>query len=58
MQHQVILKNGDVLPAIGQGTWYLGEHPDRLEQETEGIRAGRCRSTYSKKGGCDGLQEI
>ncbi|MGI6117210.1 MAG: aldo/keto reductase [Bilifractor sp.] len=40
MQHQVTLKNGDVLPAIGQGTWYLGEHPNRLEQEMDGIRKG------------------
>lgn len=40
MNHMATLANGDVVPAIGQGTWYLGENPGRLSQEIEGIRAG------------------
>ena len=25
---------------VGQGTWYLGEHPDRFRQEADALRAG------------------
>ena len=40
MKHKVKLQNGDILPAIGQGTWYLGEQPSKLSQEIDSIRAG------------------
>lgn len=39
MQQQ-ILKNGDRIPVIGQGTWFLGEQRNQRESEMEGIRAG------------------
>ncbi len=34
------LRNGMDLPCLGMGTWTLGEHPDRQEQEIEALRAG------------------
>ena len=46
MNHKVVLQNGDSLPAIGQGTWYLGENPARLSQEIEGIRKGVAAGQY------------
>lgn len=36
----VTLANGTELPAIGQGTWYLGDHADRRQQEIAALRAG------------------
>ena len=40
MNHRVKLSNGAVVPAIGQGTWYIGETPSKRAQEIEAIRAG------------------
>lgn len=40
MKHNVTLKNGIVVPALGQGTWCLGEDPSRRAQEIEGIKKG------------------
>ena len=37
MKHTVTLRDGAVVPALGQGTWCLGEHPDRLEQERQAL---------------------
>ena len=38
MKHTVTLANGAVVPALGQGTWYLGENRAQRQQEIEGIR--------------------
>ena len=40
MKNTVKLSNGAVVPAIGQGTWYIGETPSKRAQEIEAIRAG------------------
>ena len=40
MKHTVTLANGAVVPALGQGTWYLGENRAQRQQEIEGIRQG------------------
>jgi diketogulonate reductase-like aldo/keto reductase len=40
MKHNVVLANGVTVPALGQGTWYLGEQRNRRQQEIEGIRKG------------------
>lgn len=40
MKHNVLLANGVTVPALGQGTWYLGEQRNRRQQEIEGIRKG------------------
>lgn len=40
MQHMVSLRNGRQVPAIGMGTWYLGDDPAVRQQEIEALRAG------------------
>lgn len=40
MKHNITLANGAVVPALGQGTWYLGEQRNHRQQEIEGIRKG------------------
>ena len=40
MKHTVRLNNGITVPALGQGSWYLGEDSRRRGQEVEAIRAG------------------
>lgn len=40
MNHVVKLANGAVVPALGQGTWYLGESYSQRAREIEGIRKG------------------
>lgn len=40
MLHRVKLRNGTEVPAIGQGTWYLGENCAVWERELVGIRQG------------------
>lgn len=40
MERQVCLPDGARVPCMGQGTWFLGEHKDRLEREQEALRAG------------------
>jgi diketogulonate reductase-like aldo/keto reductase len=40
MKHTVILRNGDQVPALGLGTWYLGEDRRRRKQELESIKEG------------------
>ena len=32
--------NGGELPRIGQGTWFLGEHPERAQEEMAALQAG------------------
>src|SRR5579875_77610 len=34
------LPSGDVLPVLGQGTWHLGEDPDRRKDEIAALRTG------------------
>ena len=34
------LPSGDVVPALGQGTWYLAEDPKRRKKELESLRLG------------------
>ena len=40
MKNTVRLSNGAVVPAIGQGTWYIGERISKRAQEIDAIRAG------------------
>ena len=37
---EFITSSGAPAGAVGQGTWYLGEHPDTLQRECGAIRAG------------------
>lgn len=39
MKH-VELPGGERIPALGQGTWRMGERPQDREREVEAIRAG------------------
>ncbi|MFJ9349303.1 aldo/keto reductase [Streptomyces sp. NPDC101237] len=36
----ITLRSGEEIPALGQGTWYLGENPARREQEIAALRLG------------------
>lgn len=40
MNHVVKLKNGVVVPALGQGTWYLGDSKSKRKDEIEAIQTG------------------
>ncbi len=40
MKHNVELSNGMVVPALGQGTWYLGDSPATHDREALALRAG------------------
>jgi len=40
MRNNVTLANGVQVPALGQGTWYLGEHRLQRKREIDGIREG------------------
>lgn len=40
MRHMVKLKNGGLVPALGQGSWYLGDDPATREREIGALRAG------------------
>jgi len=40
---QVRMPSGDMVPALGQGTWGLGEAPARRKAEIETLRAGIAR---------------
>lgn len=40
MERYVTLPDGASVPAIGQGTWFLGEQRSRMEQEKEALTAG------------------
>ncbi|WP_315327417.1 aldo/keto reductase, partial [Treponema socranskii] len=40
MKHTVKLSNGEVVPALGQGTWHIGEAASKRAQEIDAIRAG------------------
>lgn len=40
MNHMITLKDGTSIPAIGQGTWFLGEHRNTFEREKESLTAG------------------
>lgn len=37
---KIKLKDGTEIPVLGQGTWYLGEHPEKRKQEIEAMRWG------------------
>lgn len=37
---QVTLKNGITVPAVGQGTWHVGDDPSMHDRETEALRVG------------------
>jgi diketogulonate reductase-like aldo/keto reductase len=36
----VTLPGGETVPALGQGTWFMGERPDRRRAEVAALRAG------------------
>ena len=40
MKHTVKLSNGAQVSALGQGTWYLGDAPERYALEMDALRAG------------------
>ena len=40
MSRTVIFADGSILPAIGQGTWYMGEQPATQRQEVYALQAG------------------
>ena len=40
MKHTVTLSNGATVPALGQGTWYLGDAPETYAREVDALRAG------------------
>lgn len=40
MNHMVTLPDGTRIPAIGQGTWFLGERKSALEREKEALLTG------------------
>ena len=40
MNHLVTLNNGVTVPALGLGTWYLGENAAVRSQEKKSIAAG------------------
>lgn len=37
---EVTLPGGETVPALGQGTWFMGERPDSLKREVDSIRLG------------------
>lgn len=39
-ERSVLLPDGVILPAIGQGTWYLGEQQRKRKEELESLKAG------------------
>ena len=34
------LASGEIVPVMGQGTWYLGEAPERRQEELAALRTG------------------
>ncbi|WP_434778052.1 aldo/keto reductase [Neisseria sp. Ec49-e6-T10] len=40
LKHQVQLPDGTTVPAIGQGTWFMGENPALAKQEIASLRLG------------------
>lgn len=40
MKHTIELPGGEIIPAIGQGTWFLGENKSREQEEKDTLRAG------------------
>jgi diketogulonate reductase-like aldo/keto reductase len=34
------LPSGELIPVLGQGTWYLGEHPERRSEEIAALQLG------------------
>ena len=40
MKHTVILRNGVQVPALGLGTWFLGENKAARAREMESLRTG------------------
>ena len=40
MKHTVIFANGRKVPALGLGTWYLGDQPARRSQEISALKTG------------------
>lgn len=46
ISHTISLADGSVVPALGQGSWYLGETPSKYEQEIKAIRTGIDEGMY------------
>lgn len=40
MERQVRLSDGTMVPCLGQGTWFLGEHKSQIVREQEALTAG------------------
>ena len=39
-KHMVTLPDGERIPSLGQGTWYMGDDAGRQQEEIESIRLG------------------
>lgn len=37
---EITFPNGVKVPALGQGTWYMGENPTKKEDEIRALRTG------------------
>lgn len=58
MKHTVTLRNGVQVPALGLGTWFLGENKAARAREMESLRTGIsagmtliCRNVWKWKSG-------
>ncbi len=40
IQHQVVLSCGTHVPALGQGTWFIGDHAQTRQREISALQAG------------------
>ena len=40
MDNFVVLSNGNTVPSLGQGTWYLGDSSNTHDSEVRALRAG------------------
>ena len=40
ISHTISLADGSAVPALGQGTWHLGETPSKYQQEIKALQAG------------------
>ena len=39
-KHMVTLPDGERIPSLGQGTWYMGDDAGRQQEEIESLRLG------------------
>jgi diketogulonate reductase-like aldo/keto reductase len=39
-ERRIRLRSGEAIPVLGQGTWYMGDHPARRQEEIAALRRG------------------